>query len=123
MREPISFRAVIPPGTTKEFEEMVKSPGTLEEIAVRFYIGQQKSLHIQPMIIHNGNVVDNVITYPDGTDKFLSGDDDYFIFRPVIPCKYDDKIKVIATNTDPVNSYTLSIDFMVDYFGGDKRVI
>jgi hypothetical protein len=122
-KEPISFRKIIPAGSTVILTERVKDAGTIEELSARFYQGQQKSLHVIPMVIHASNIADSIVTYPADTDKFLSGDDDYFIFKPVISVHYDDVIQITAINEDAVNDYSLCIDVTIDYFGGVNRVV
>lgn len=121
--EVVSFRKVIAPSTEQTFVERIKSPGTIEQARVRFYPGQQKALQVQPYVIHKGQLREDLLTYSEGTDKYLSGDDDTFEFPCVVTVDYDDELHVYAKNTDATYSYTLVIDVVVDYYAGGNRVV
>jgi hypothetical protein len=123
-KEVISFRKLIPPSTTMAvYREVVKADGTVEELRVRFYQGQQKSLQVTPHVNHKGNQFESLVNYADNTDQFLSGDNDYFVMPVVVSVEYLDYIEVYVTNTDATNAYTLSVDVIVDYYGGKNRVV
>jgi hypothetical protein len=116
-KEPISFIAIVPKGETLKFSERIKANGTIESLRIRFFTGQQKSLHVRPYIKHKGNKIEDLITYPDGTDQYVSGDDDYLDFPLVVAVENDDEIVVWAQNTDLADDYTLHVSVMVDYYG------
>lgn len=122
-KEVISFRALIQPGQVVKFHERIKGDATIEQVRVRFYIGQQKALHVRPYVVHRGNKPEDLITYPEGTDAFLSGDDDYLDFPCVVPVGNDDEAYVWVQNTDADNAYTLVVDMVIDYYGGKSRVV
>jgi len=124
-KEPIVFKAVIAPGETKKFSERIKGDGTIEQMKVRFFQGQQKSLLVRPYVLHKGNKIEDLITYPEGTDTYLSGDNDYLEFDLVVPVENDDQLVIWVQNVDPdaLDPYTLNLSVMIDYYGGKSRVV
>jgi hypothetical protein len=63
-KEVISFRSTIPAGETLDFTERVKADGTIEKLTVRFYQGQQKALEVVPRVIHKGEKIEDMLSYP-----------------------------------------------------------
>jgi hypothetical protein len=122
-KEVISFRKVIPANTTDVLAERIKTDGTIEQLSVKFYQGQQKALRVIPFVEHKGHMIEQMLTYPSTTDNYLAGDNDYFKYDIVIPVEYDDFVKVQAVNTDLTNEMTLVVDVTIDYFGGKQRVV
>jgi hypothetical protein len=119
-REVISFRKSIAAGASDIIRERVKSNGTLEEVRVRFNPGQANTLRIRPVVEHKNNRLEDLVTYPTGTNQFLSGDDDYLILPCSITVENDDFVEVIANNTGAF-SYTIVVDIVVDYLFGTER--
>lgn len=126
-KEPIYFSTSVPANGGKvRLTERIKGSGTIEEVRVRFFPGQQKALQVRPFVKHKGGEygkIEELITYPSGGDQFLSGDDDNLIFDAIVPVVNDDEIVVEATNTDPDDAYTLHVVIMIDYYGGADRVV
>lgn len=121
--EPIVFVASIPPGQIRKFQERIKADGTIQSVKVRFFKGQQLALHVRPYVLHTGNLVEDIITYPEGTNQYLSGDDDYPLYDVVCPVRNDDELVVWVHNTDPDDTYTLNVTVTVDYHGGQNRAV
>ncbi|MCT4564161.1 MAG: hypothetical protein N4A68_07540 [Maledivibacter sp.] len=122
-KEVVSFRKKIEPGVREIIRERVKASGTVEKIIIRFYLGEQLSLRIRPCVEKKGQQLVDLITYPRGTDNYITGDDDPPMpFDVVFPVYNDDNIAVIVQNTGEIAS-RLSVDIEVDYYAGDKRVI
>lgn len=118
----ISFTKKIPKGTKNLIlSERIKDNGTVIAVNVRFYPGQQLSLQVRPYIEPKGTkgIVD-LLTYPDGTEQFLFGDDDRRSFTNGLAVKYDDYVKVMVTNTSDTYDYTLVCDVTVAYHGGGQ---
>lgn len=121
--EVISFRELVTHGTTVNLSQLIQDSGTIQEMRVRFYAGQEKALHVVPYILHTSNRREDLITYAPNSDTFLSGENDYFVYPIVTQVENLDKICVSATNIDPTYDYTLVLDLVVDYYGGTSRVI
>lgn len=117
-KEIVSFRKVILANTTDVLHERIKADGTIENVKIRLYQGNQKSLRVRPYVEHKGSKIEDVITYASTSDNFISGDDDYFVFDITVPVQYDDYIKIWVQNVDGTYDYTLSVDVEVDYIGG-----
>jgi hypothetical protein len=122
-KEAVVFIKTIQPGEMLTFSERVKSDGTIEQVKIRFFRGQQKTLLVRPYVQHKGNKIEDLITYPEDTDQALSGDDDNLNYETIVPVQYDDNLKVWVKNTDGVNAYTLHVSVMIDYYGGTQRVV
>jgi hypothetical protein len=122
IREVVSFRKLIDPAKKQKFNERIKGEGTIEQLRVRFYPGQGKSLRIYAYIKRKGRVLEEMITFTDGTDRFLSGDDDSLVFPIAVPVENDEEIEIHAENIDATNPYSLVVDVIVDYMGGRNRV-
>jgi hypothetical protein len=121
-KEVIAIRKTIPAGTTVDILERIKAPGTVEELRVRFYAGQERELHVFPVILHKGNQAENLLTYPNGSENYLSGEDDALIFPCVLSVDNDDQLKITAININATYNYTLSVDIVIDYYAGKNRV-
>jgi hypothetical protein len=122
-KEVVSFRKSIPANTTMAFTERVKGPGTIEGLNVKFYQGQQMSLHMNPSVVHKGEKRESLLTFAGSTDAFLSGDNDTFNYPCTISVDNDDYINISVTNTDATYAYNLSVDVIIDYYAGNNRVI
>jgi len=116
---------VIAPDEVITLRERIKGDGTIEQMKVRFFQGQQKSLLVRPYVRHKGNKIEDLITYPEGTNQFLSGENDYLEFDLVVPVENDDELCIWVSNVDAdhLDPYTLHVSVMVDYFGGTSRVV
>lgn len=104
-------------------KERVKDNGTIEGIRVRFYSGQQLALRVNPYIEHKGQKIENLLTYSEGSNPWLAGDDDPFEYPCVVTVEYDDYVKVWVQNTDAANDYDLVLDVIIDYYNGQNRVV
>lgn len=124
-KEYMVFRKTIPANTTIPivFKERIKGDGTVESLDVRFYIGQQKMLQVNPYIEHKNEMIESLVQFQDDCDQFLAGDDDRFSFNPIIPVENNEQVCVSVINNDPVNDYTLMVTVGVDYYGGTRRVV
>lgn len=122
-KEVIQFKSIIPPNTEKVFSERIKADGTVEELRVKFYSGQERTLQVRPTIRHKGNLLQDLVTYPSDTEQYLSGDNDYFAFDLTGVVENDDEIKIFVTNNNPDYSYTLDATVTIDYYGGKNRII
>lgn len=113
-KEIIAIRKTIDPGQVLEFKERMKDNGALIQVSVRFYPGVEGDLKVKPFILHKGNKAEDILTYVEGTDSNISGDDDTFIFPVYTAFKYDDEY-VVRVENKGVYPYTLSIDAIVEY--------
>lgn len=121
--QPVSFRQSIQPGKSGTLEYTVNAPGTVEEVYVRFYTGQQLALQVDVYVEHTGERREELIQYAGGSRSFLSGDDDRFTFPCAAAVDQYDRIVVWYNNTDATNSYDVIVDVIIDYYGGLNRVV
>jgi len=116
-KEVISFRASILENDTYTFKERLKDNGFIEEVKIRFYPGVEKSLRVNPYILHKENRREELVTFPDMTDQFITGDDDYLTFPVSIEFAYDDEMAVDVSNVSDMYAYSLVVDVIVSYSG------
>lgn len=121
-KEVMAFRKVISGGRNLTLSERLKANGTVEEIRVRFYPGQQRSLQISPYVMHKSERREDLFTYPFNTETYLTGDNDYLVFPVTLDFEYDDEFHINVFNADYVNAYTLSVDVVVSYHGYETGV-
>jgi hypothetical protein len=118
-REVIAIRQNMAPGQVAEIVERVKYDGNIERINVRFYAGQENELTVLPYVRHKGKKNETFFTFPEGTDPYLSGEDDHLEYPLSIDVEYDDEIVVRAENkSGGVNAYdyTLVVDIVISYY-------
>lgn len=114
-KEIISIRKDIAPGTTVQFKERLKDNGALVNVNIRFYPGVENDLKVEPYILHKGNRREDIVTYVEGSNGNISGDDDVFNFPVYLEFKYDDEFVVEVENVSTLYSYTLVLDGIVEY--------
>jgi hypothetical protein len=120
--EVIAFRQNINPSTSQTIIERVKANGRVAEIRVRFYPGQERELQIRPFVSLLNRLTEDVLTYPAGTEGYLSGDDDYLIFPVSVELRTDDNICVWANNVNATYVYTCVVDVVVQYYDDGNAV-
>ncbi|WP_353853165.1 hypothetical protein [Dehalobacter restrictus] len=121
--ETVSFRVNLAAGEEVTLTERIKSDGTIESMRARFYAGQENCLQIRPCVLQKGrkSLID-LLTYPEGTVNYISGEDDTFEYPVVLSVQNDDEIKLYCKNVGDYE-YTIVIDIVIDYFAGENRVI
>jgi hypothetical protein len=120
-KEVVIFRYDLPAGKKVTLKERIKADCTLTEVRVRFYAGQEGSLHVRPYIMHKNQRPEEIFTFVDGGNNFLSGEDDSAVPYPVsVSAEYDDELVVEAENTSTF-VYTVFVDMIVDYDNGQYR--
>ena len=121
-KEVITFRKAINPLEELLLIERVKDNGTVENVKLRFYSGQEMKLKVLPFVRHTGNKIEYLTSSPTG-DYFIAGDDDNFILDVVVPVFYDDEIHVKVINESSEYIYNLVCDVTVDYYMGTDRIV
>jgi hypothetical protein len=115
-KEVIAVRKSIPLGSAETITERVKYDGVIERINVRFYAGQENELRVMPYVKHKGNKVETFFTYPEGTDPYLSGEDDNLQYPLSLNIEYDDEIVLRVENVSTMYDYTLVCDIILTYY-------
>lgn len=113
-KEIIAIRKDIAPGQKLSFKERLKDNGALVSVRIRFYPGVENDLKVHPYVLHKNNRLEDIVTYVEGANSFISGDDDTFEFPVYLEFKYDDEFVVDAENIG-VYTYTLVLDAVVEY--------
>jgi hypothetical protein len=115
-KEVVAVRKKILPGQMLTIKERIKYAGIIEQINVRFYAGQENELEILPYVNRKGQRIDTFFTYPEGTNPFLSGEDDRLSYPLSIPVENDDEIHLRVINRNTEYTYTLVVDVVVTYY-------
>lgn len=125
-KETIQFKQTVAAGanlsgaTALSFN--IRSAGTLQRIFGKFNQGQQDQLQVRPYLTLRGDRSEELVTYPSGSNRYMSGDNvpfDLYIDFDVQP---NDQIKLDVKNESAFD-YTLDISFEIDYVGGTSRVV
>ena len=114
--EVISFRLPVSPSENVALKERLKDKGIVTELRVRFYPGVEKSLQVSPFILHKESRREDLFTFVQGTEKYITGDNDYLIFPCSVEFDYDDEMQVNVFNNG-LYEYSLSVDVIVSYMG------
>ena len=115
--EVMSFRQDISPGQMVTLTERIKDKGEIIEVRVKFYPGQERALQVRPFVQLFNSMTEDLFTWGGGsTEKFLSGDDDYFVFPVSASVVADDNLAIWVNNTDTQYTYTLVCDVVVQYY-------
>ena len=120
-KEVIVFSKSVAPGEKGTVAERIKADATVQEVTAKFYFGQERALKVNPYIHKTRNRIEQLLTYPEGTDPFIAGDDDYFKYDTAVEVSNDDFVKVDFENTSVDNAYDLVVTVTVDYLGGKQR--
>lgn len=116
--EVLAIRKEVAAGAQGELVERIKDDGRISEVRARFYAGQERALRVKPYILHKAQRVEDIFTYVEGSETFLSGDDDTFTFPVSVSVQYDDEIRVWYENTSAFQ-YTLVLDIVIIYTEGE----
>jgi hypothetical protein len=116
--EVLAIRKQIAAGATGTLSERIKDDGRISEVRARFYAGQERALRVKPYILHKAQRTEDMFTYVEGSEEFLSGDDDTFTFPVSVGVQYDDELKVWYQNTSSFE-YTLVLDIVIIYTEGE----
>lgn len=114
-KEIVSFRKDIIPNSEGHLYERIKDNGQVQEVRIRFYAGQTQELQVRPFVLHKGNKPEDMVTYPEGTQPYFSGEDDYFVFPVNVNIEYDDQLAIWYKNVNLEFNYTLVVDVMILY--------
>jgi hypothetical protein len=102
--------------------QRLKSEGTIQRIFGQFYAGQQGDLQVRPYLVLRNERSEELVTYPSGANRYMSGDNTNFDFSVDFDVLPDFEIRLDVKNLS-IYPYTLQISFEVDYVGGTLRVV
>lgn len=120
--ESIVIRQTIGIGASGEISERIKAPGTIEGMRVIFPPGPSGLLHVIPYVKRHGGKLDPLLTFPSGSNGYISGDNMILPFPVTFAVKNDEEIIILYNNLDTV-VHELMVDVFVDYYGGGQRII
>lgn len=96
-------------------KERLKDSGSVKDVRIRFYSGVEKSLRVRPYLLHKAGRAEDFFTYPEGTEPYITGDDDQLQFPVLVDFDYDDEVVVDYENVGDY-PYTLAVDIIVSYY-------
>lgn len=109
------FRATIPPGTSGYLDAELKAHGFIKNVKIRFAAGENGTLHVRPTIVLPGEIPVDLLSYADGGDKYVSGDDETFSSDLKFEIENYTKVRVWYENTGVGNSI-LNVDVITEYY-------
>lgn len=112
--KPYVFQGGLAAGTAATYESELTAPGTITDIHIKFAAGENGTLHIRPMVIQNGEIPIDLVSYGPGLNQFVSGDDEQFNFKCFMPVENGTKIRINADNTGAYLSF-VDVAVIVEY--------
>lgn len=122
-KETVLFAASVSASTDTVLKFELPQDGTLERFSARFYAGQENALRIVPVVAKAGQTLEPIVEYASNGKKYVSGDDDHFVYDLSIPVVAKDQIWLYVSNVDVTYAYDVSVSIVIDYLGGRRRVI
>lgn len=121
-KQGLNFFTNVNPGENGRDEKTVHRDGTIEDLTVRFYPGQENNLELKIYIEpHDDEGRKQLIDYP-GDKNVLAGDDETIEFEIAREVEKDDVIVVEYQNQSGSYEYDYRLSLSVDYAGGITRV-
>lgn len=122
-REVIAFNQLVNAGETIQLSASALANGTIEQVVMRFYVGQELGLKVRAYIKNKAlNDMQPIIRFA-GNKKGLSGDDDTFTFNVSTAIQQHDEIVVELENVSSEFNYNAVVYVTVDYRAGLQSVI
>lgn len=112
--EVFAVRKEIPALGEGVLSERIKGAGRIQEVRARFYAGQERALLARPYVLHKGQKAEDLFTFVEGSEPYLSGDDDTFTFPVSVEVENDDELKIWYKNNANYQ-YTLVLDITIVY--------
>ena len=110
-----TFRKTISPGTSGYLDAELTAHGVVKSIRIRFAAGENGTLHIRPTVVIPQDIPIDLISYAQGGDKYVSGDDENFQSDVKFEIENHAILRVWYDNTGVGNSF-LNVDIDVEYF-------
>jgi hypothetical protein len=115
----VPIRKVAPKGQSGNIEYEIKGSsgvevGKLSNLKIRFYSGVEKALRLKP-ILKKYRDHDEIFEYPDGTDSYITGDDDPLDYPLSVPVMGEWKFILEWENTSDTYDYSIVADLTVTY--------
>lgn len=111
----VTFRKSIAPGNSGYIDAELSSHGFVKKVKVRFAAGENGTLHVRPTVVIPQDIPIDLMQYADGSDKYISGDDETFDSDIKIEIENHSILRVWYDNTGTGTSF-LNVDIMVEYY-------
>lgn len=125
-KETVTFNRTIPANTSftglTALSQLLRAPCTIQRIFGIFYSGQQGALQVRPYLYMTDDRAEELLTYPSGSNRYMSGDNMPFDISIDFDGNSMDQIKLDVVNTSNF-PYTLQVSIEVDYVGGTSRIV
>ena len=109
------FRKTIAAGDSGYLDARLSAHGFVKSVKIRFAAGENGTLHVRPTVIIPQDIPIDLLSYADGGDKYVSGDDETTASTVKFEIENDAILRVWYENTG-VGSSFLNVDIEVEYF-------
>lgn len=109
------FRKTIAPGDSGYIDAELTDHGFIKNVKIRFAAGENGTLHVRPTIVLPGDIPVDLLSYADGGDKYVSGDDETVSSDLKFEIENKTKIRVWYDNTGTGTSF-LNVDVTTEYY-------
>lgn len=111
----VVFRKSIAPGDSGYMDAELVAHGFIKSLKVRFAAGENGTLHVRPTVIIPQGIPIDLLQYAQGSDKYISGDDETYTADVKIEIENHAVLRVWYDNTGTGTSF-LDVDIEVEYF-------
>jgi len=109
------FRKTITPGDSGYIDAELSAHGFVKAVKIRFAAGENGTLHIRPTVVIPQDIPIDLLSYAQGGDKFVSGDDETVSSDVKFEIENHAILRVWYDNQGIGNSF-LNVDIEVEYF-------
>lgn len=94
--------------------------GTVRNVHVRMFAGNQLSLQLKPQRLRREEL-QSLVSYAGGGKQYIDGDDETEDFSTSVDVQPGDVLQVTYTNTDATNAYDFAVDLTIIVGSGGGR--
>lgn len=112
------FRKAVPATTSGYLDSKLTAHGYVDNVRIRFAAGENGTLHLRPVVIIPQEIEIDLLSYADGGDRYVSGDDETIQSNVRYEVENDAVLRVYYENTGISGSADsqLNVDIGVTYF-------
>lgn len=95
----IVFNESVPAGASGYIDAELDAWGEINSMRVRFAAGENGTLHLRPLVIIPPDLTGDLLQYANGSNKYISGDDENITFDLKYEIENHAKIRLCYENT------------------------
>lgn len=112
------FRKSVAAGASGYMDIDLVAHGVVDYVKIQFAAGENGTLQIRPVVIIPQEIIIDLFTYADGSDKYITGDDEKIESSVRYEIENHATLRVYYNNTGEVGSADsrVNVDIGVTYF-------